>query len=274
MIVLIKSARINKRAYALLRKVRVDRSCTVTEQCCKMMNGARLGAFENNRNGGSLFCANHILLNGGNRKQGRNRDMVLIYSSVGKNDYVRALFICAVALNKKSVNSLFKRCIYIIKKRYCRNAEPGFVHAANLHQVNGSEYRVIDFKNAAVIGFFIKQVTVRADIYGSICHYLLTERIYRRICYLCEKLLEIIEKQLMFFGKNRKRNITAHGCCRFDAVFSHRQNFFVQILIGISENLIKSCSLIVGILLNLFVRNGKFRKVDKVHIEPFAVRLF
>ena len=78
----------------------------------------------------------------------------------------------------------------------------------------------------------------------------------------------------MFFGKNRKRNITAHGCCRFDAVFSHRQNFFVQILIGISENLIKSCSLIVGILLNLFVRNGKFRKVDKVHIEPFAVRLF
>ena len=97
-------------------------------------------------------------------------------------------------------------------RRYCRNAEPGFVHAANLHQVNGSEYRVIDFKNAAVIGFFIKQVTVRADIYGSICHYLLTERIYRRICYLCEKLLEIIEKQLMFFGKNRKRNITAHRC--------------------------------------------------------------
>ena len=125
--------------------------------------------------------------------------MVLIYSPVGKNDYVRALFICAVTLHKKSVDSLFKRCIYIIKKRYCRNAEPGFVHAANLHQVNGSKYRVVDFKNLAVLRILNKKVSVFSYVYTCGSNDFLTDCIDRRVRHLCKQLFEIIKQRHMTF---------------------------------------------------------------------------
>ena len=46
----------------------------------------------------------------------------------------------------------------------------------------------------------------------------LTDRIDRRGCYLCKKLLEVIEQRIMFLGKYCKGSIMSHGSDAFCAV--------------------------------------------------------
>ena len=57
MVVLIKQLAVNKLGYTFLCKIRIDSPRAVAQKGCKMVNIARLGAFEYNRNGSTFFGA-------------------------------------------------------------------------------------------------------------------------------------------------------------------------------------------------------------------------
>ena len=61
-IIFLQHISINKLAYCLMCKIRIDRTCTIAKQCCKMMDFSRFSCFQNNSHGSSLLCPYQMLL--------------------------------------------------------------------------------------------------------------------------------------------------------------------------------------------------------------------
>ena len=110
------------------REIWVDCACAVSEQRCKVMHLARLGAFEYDRKGGSALCCYKVLVKRRYRKQRRNCKAVLVNSPVGENQDVRAVRACLVRLNKQAVDRLFEPCVFIVKNR-----DHSYLEALELH---------------------------------------------------------------------------------------------------------------------------------------------
>ena len=85
-------------------------------------------------------------------------------------------------------------------------------------------------------------------------------------------MLEIIVEELRFIGEHGKRDVRAHGACRFHSVPGHRENQFAEILEGVAE-----CELLlkhrVGIGFPDLGCALDVGKLDEVFIEPLPVRL-
>jgi len=76
-----------------------------------------------------------MLLQGGYRQKRRNRHMVLVDVTVGKDDDIRPVTVRPVHLQKQPVDCLFQRSILIICDRNDLHLEPGPLHVFDLHQV-------------------------------------------------------------------------------------------------------------------------------------------
>ena len=62
-VVLVEKVVIDKLVDCFLCKIGVDCTCTVAEQCCKVVNLSRLSAFENDCKRSPLFGSNKVLVN-------------------------------------------------------------------------------------------------------------------------------------------------------------------------------------------------------------------
>ncbi len=68
----------------------------------------------------------------------------------------------------------------------------------------------------------------------------------------------------MLFRKDRKRNIMSHGGRCFDAVFRHRKDLSLHILIGITKDPVKLVPKRLIMCRDLLVRDLELRKMKEV----------
>ena len=255
-----------------MSEVRIDRAGTEAEQTCHLMDIARLAGLDDQRDSRSLLRADQVLLNRRYGKKRRNRHMVLIDSAVRQNDDVISLCVRSVDADLQLLESLLKRCILIVQDRNDLRPKSRLIKGLDLQKVHACKDRVVDLHDAAVRALLLEKVSVGADVDGRICDNLLTERVDRRVRDLREQLLEVIEQRLVLLGEDRKRNIVSHGCCRLDAIGRHRKNRVVDILVGIAEDLVESCSHFPAVLRNLLVRDLDIAEVQQVLVKPLAIR--
>ena len=223
-IVLIERSVLYQLTDALLRQIRVDGAGAEAEERGKMVHVARLGAFQNERNGRMLFRLDQILLQARHGQQRRNGDVVFIHAAVGQDDDIRARAECLVAGNEQPVERQRQRRILVVEQRQLGRFQPRHAERLNLHQVAACEHGVIDLQNAAVLGQVLQEIAVGADVDGRVGHNLFAQRVDGRICDLREHLLEVIEQRLVLFRQHRQRDIRAHRRRWLDSVLRHGQN--------------------------------------------------
>ena len=162
-----------------------------------MVNLARLCTFKNHRYRGSLLGRNKVLLQCRNGKQRRNGNVVFVNITVRQNDDICALLVFLVNLKEQVRNSLFKACVFIIGYRNNGCLKTGNIHILNLKHIRVGKNRIVNLKHVAVLRLFNKNITVTAEMNACIGYNFLTNRVKRRICNLCEKLLEVVKQRIV-----------------------------------------------------------------------------
>ena len=149
--------------------------------------------------------------------------------------------------------------------------EAGFVQVPDLEEVYACQDRVVDFQNRAVSALFLQEIAVRADVYGSIGHYFLPEGVNGRVSNLGKELLEVVEQQLMLLGEHCQGRVVAHGEGRLHAVFRHGKDLVLDVLIGVSKNLVQPVAHLLCVNRDLAVGDLKVRQMEEIAVQPFPV---
>ncbi len=150
MIILVQKFLVNKLGNTFMRKIRIYRARSVPQAHCRLMDIADFRRLQNNRDCSTFFCAHKMLLNRRNRKKRRNRDMVLINSTVRKNHNIRAILVFPVNRNQKVIQRLLQRTALVIQKRNRNNLEPGLFHILDFQHINAGKNRVVNLKDSTV----------------------------------------------------------------------------------------------------------------------------
>ena len=90
--------------------------------------------------------------------------MVFVNATVRENDDVSTLTECLVCFNKKSVDSLFKACVFIIKNRNGGNLKAVDMHIFDFKNIRRSKNWIMNLNYLTVFRLFFKNVAVLADI--------------------------------------------------------------------------------------------------------------
>ncbi len=153
-IILIQHMIVNQLPDALLSQIGIDGAGAVAQQCGKMMYFSGFPGFQNQGHPCSLFRAYQILVQGGHCQQGGDGHMVLVHSSVGKNQNIDAVPICPVHFHKEPVNGPLQTGIFIIGNRNHLYPKALRLHIFNLQQIRICQYGVVDPQHIAVLGSF------------------------------------------------------------------------------------------------------------------------
>ena len=207
-----------------LSQIWVDGAGTIPQQRCKMMYFSWLCTLKDHSNCCSLLCSDKIMLKSRYSQQGRNRHMVLINASVGKNQNIHTVSVSSVYFHKQMIQCTFKGCIDIVSDRNCRYFESFYIHGFDLQQICIRQYRIVDLNHLAVFSFFFQKIAVRSDINRCRCHNFLTDGIDWRIGYLCKHLFKIRKQWLRLIAQNRKRCIHTHGSNWLCTIPGHRKD--------------------------------------------------
>ena len=76
----------------------------------------------------------------------------------------------------------------------------------------------------------------------------------------------------MRLGQNSERRVVSHRESGLHAVFRHGKDLVLDILIGVSEDLVETVPDLLGMNGDLPVGNSKGVQVQKVPVQPLAVR--
>ena len=235
------------------------------------MHVSGLAALQDQGYGGALFRADQVLLHAGDRQQGGDSHVVFVHAAVRENDYVGAGCRSAVHCYVELLKGPLQGGVLVIQKRDCPRAEAGLVQISDLEEVDAGQDRVVDFQDRTVGALLLKEIAVRADVYRGIGHYFLPEGVNGRVGNLGKELLEIVEQQLMLFGKHRQRRVVAHGEGRLHAVFRHGKDLVLDVLIGVAEDFIQPVAHLLGVDGNLAVGDLKVREVEEIAVQPLPV---
>ena len=180
---------------------------------------------------------------------------------------------CPVCLQTEIIQCLLQGSVLIISNRKNLAFETVLIHIFNLQKIRVVENRVMNLQYLAVLSLLLQKVSVLSNINAGGGYDLLTDRIDRRIGYLCKHLLKIIKQRLYLAGKHWKRCIGTHGCDRLISGLCHRQNGCLIFFEGITKCLLHSCSFLIGILRYLVIWNVKLCQCDKIAVKPLTIRL-
>ena len=95
-------------------KIRIDRTGTIAQQCCKVMYLTGLSAFKNKCYCCPLLGGYEMLLECGYCKQRGYSTVILINSPVREDKYISAVAVSAVSFYEKTFYSFFQLCSDII----------------------------------------------------------------------------------------------------------------------------------------------------------------
>ena len=116
------------------REIRIDRAGAVGEKRCEVMHLARLAALQNDRERRPFLCCDQVLVQRGNSEQGRDREAVLVHSSVGENEDIRAAGARLVSLDEQAADRLAELGVFIVKHRDDRDLEARELHFFQLQK--------------------------------------------------------------------------------------------------------------------------------------------
>ena len=149
--------------------------------------------------------------------------------------------------------------------------EARLIKVADLEQINSCQDRVIDFQDRAVRALLLQEIAVRTDVYGGVSHYFLPEGVNGRVGHLGKELFEIVEQQLMLLGQHRQGRVVTHGERRLHAVLCHRDDLILDVLIGVTEDLVQPVAHLLSVNRDLAVGDLKVRQMEEIAVQPFPV---
>ena len=269
--VLVQHVQADQLLDALLGKVGVDGLGAVAEKRRKVVHGAGFGAFEDQGEGRALFGADKILLDGRDRQQRGDGDVVFVHAAVREDQDVRPLLVGPVAGDKEALDRAFQRRALVIQQRDRSHLQPGAVHMADLHQVDAGEDGVLDLQDRAVFGPLLQQVPGGAEVHRRVGHDLLADGVDGRVRHLGEKLLEVAEERLAGLREHGERDVGAHGGDGLGAGFRHGQDGVLDILISVAEGLVELVPQDLAVLFDLEVGDGQVLEMHQVGVQPLAV---
>ena len=185
-IVLIQHVIFNEFLDGILCQIRVDCTSTIAQKCCKMMYFSGFTGLQDQSNSGPLLGTYQILIQSRYCQQGRNCHMVLIHTSVRKNQYIDTVSVRSVCLYIQSVNRTLQAGIFIINNRHDLYFETFCLHIFDFHQIGVGQNRVIYLQNVTVLRRFLQQVTFCTDVNRGRSYDFLTNCINGRIGDLCK----------------------------------------------------------------------------------------
>ena len=208
-----------------------------------------------------------------NRKQRRDRNVVLVDSAVGQDQYRSALFVRLVSLLVEAFDRVPEARSFLVEHADVVALEAFQICMPDLHQVDVRKDRVMDLQNAAVLFFLFENVARDSEIDGSIGNYLFSYRVDRRVRDLRELLLEEIEERRILLRKRRDRHVNTHRSSSLDPVQTHRNQRVREVAVAVSESLLQCLQFFASDADRLLVFLLELAQVDEHLVEPLAVRL-
>ena len=147
--------------------------------------------------------------------------MIFIHSPVGKYQNICSVFICLIHFHKQTVDGAFQLGTLIISNRNHSHLETRYFHLFDFQHVGIGQNRITDFQHLTVFRLFFQQISFLTYIYCCTCNDFFTDRINRRIGYLCKQLFKIIKQGTFFFRKYSQWCIHTHGSNRLSAIECH-----------------------------------------------------
>ena len=151
-----------------------------------MMYFSWLSGLKNDCNGSSLLRAHQMLLQSGQCQKWRHSHMILVNTTVRKDQNIRSVTDCTIYFDKQVIHCFFQTGIFIINSRNLCNFESILFHVLNLQKINICKDRIIDLEHLAVFCFFFQKISVCSDVYSRGCYHFLTDCVNRWICNLCK----------------------------------------------------------------------------------------
>ena len=190
--------------------------------------------------------------------------MILVDSSVREDQDIRAFVIGSVSRQEQPFYRLVKTGVLVVKNRDNGDLEAADFHVFELEDIGGGKDRVVNLENLAVRGLFLQDISRRTDINGGRGDDLLADSVDRRICYLREELLEVVEQRLRLVRERGDRLVGAHRGDRLAAVFRHRQDRIHHVLIRVAERLLELSALLAVMSFDLLVRDLEVAQLNEV----------
>ena len=116
----------------LVSQIRVDRTGTITQQCCKVVHFSRLAALQDHCNGCSLLRAYQMLLEAGYCQKRRDRHMIFVHVAVCQDQDIGSAADYSVHLYKEILDSFLKACVLIVSDRDLSHLESLHLHILDL----------------------------------------------------------------------------------------------------------------------------------------------
>ena len=271
--ILVQKTKGHQLLHALLGEIRVDGLGAVAQERREVVDVPGLRALQDHGHGGALFRPNQILLQGGDRQQGGDGNMVLVHTAVRQDQDVGAVFIGPVRLHEQPVQGVCQWGALVVQQRDGLRTEAGPVHVADLHQVHRGEDGVVDLEDRAVLRPLLQQVAGGAHVDRGVGNDLLPDGVHGRVGHLGEELLEVAEQGLVLLREHRQRRVRPHGGGGLRPVPGHGENGVLHLLIGIAEGLVQPVTQLLRGPLHPPVGDGEVPEMDQVGIQPLAVGL-
>ena len=251
--ILVQLAVAHQFTHGFLCQIGIHCARAIAQQRGKMMHGAGLAAFQNQRHGRFFAGAHQMLGNRAHRQQAGNGQMKFIQLPVRQDQDIRAVAIGAVHLDKQMLQRLLQADARVISNRDHRHLKAGHLHAFDAQKIGFGQDRVLDLQHLAVIGFFLQQIAVAAHIHGGAGDHFFPQSIQRRVGDLCKHLFKIVEQRRVVHAQAGQRGVIAHGHRGLHACARHGQNARAHIGAVVAECLAQAVQLLGGIAFDLLV---------------------
>ena len=260
--------------------VRVDRRNAAGQKQRKVMRLARLGRFQYQRKLGAQAFARGVGLKRAYRQQRGYRGHAAAYALVRKYDYAYALshgFFAFVAHRLERAAHTFAALGHGVEYRNRARLERRVVKRTYGAELFIGDYRRVQLDLTTAQRRRVQQIALRAYVYARRRDYFLAQRVYRGICYLRKKLMEVIVKQLRHVGQYRQRRIHAHRAHCLSALFSHRHYYLAYLFVSVAErpHARGQRQFLLGLLLG---GHGQFIRTQRIrvsaHTDDAAPRSF
>ena len=257
-------------------EVGIDRVRPVADEQAEVHDLPRFAGLDNDADLAALGGADQVMVNRGARQQRRDRRVFGIHAAVGEDQYAGAAVGGLLGFRAQAVERLGESGGALGNAERGRQSPRAQAHSGTqmpqLLEVGVRQDRQRRLDHVRMIGLFVEQVSLRADISHRGHHQLFANRIDGRIGHLRKELLEIAEQQLRAFGKARQGNIDAHRADGLDAGFGHGSQQNALVLQGIAERaLAPQQRLEIG-----FLDGGRRRQIvqmDEMLPQPLRIRL-
>ena len=273
-VILIQQFVVDQLFYGILGKIRINRTCPISQKRRKMMHLPGLSGFQNNGKRSSFLCLHQVLMHCRHCQKRRDRHMVFINPPVTEHQNIGAVLVSFIHFHKQPVNGSVQTCTLVIRYGNHNYLKAVHFHIFDLQHICVGQNGIIHFQHLTVFRPFPQQVPVFPYIHRCAGHDLLPDGIDRRISNLRKQLLKIVEQGLMLFRKHCKRCICSHCRNSLRTVPCHTVNRISVLFIGIPKSFLHPGKGFPLIFLHADIGDLQIMQLHQITVQPLTVRLF